>query len=161
MYYEQDCRLHGNSHWIRYRLICSLVRISDGDQRNKAKSWSWAFEIANANLTDDQLIAKTRDLEEIKALLGKYPDANVLGVSRLYEYKPDARNIGVGYEVERTITIVNGTSESRSLVVIVGFDRSSNKTLYVQFSCHVNSEPVSLLSGYLTVADIENNICFK
>ena len=33
------------------------------------------LKLPNANLTDDQLIAKTRDLKEIKAFLSKYPDA--------------------------------------------------------------------------------------
>lgn len=94
------------------------------------------LKLPNRNLTDDQLIAKTHDLQEIKTFLSRYPDAKVVGVSRLYELKSDARNIGVGYEVDRTIDYLNGTTVPDPCYATVDFDRDSNETLSVQSTCN-------------------------
>jgi len=120
------------------------------------------LKLPNANLTDDQLIAKTRDLKEIKAFLSKYPDAKSGGVTRMYEIKSDARNIGVGYTVQRNIAYANGTSELRELSVGVGFDRYSNKTLDVEFNCdtYLGGSATYLQGGIATVEGIEKGLCF-
>jgi len=119
--------------------------------------------LPNANLTDDQLIAKTRDVKEIQVFLNKYPDAKPPGVYRAYEIKSDARNISVGYSVQRNVVYANGTSELRELAIDVDFDRYSNKTLDVGFSCFAyhGGLATDLKSGIAMVADIEKGLCFN
>lgn len=117
------------------------------------------FDLPNSMLTDEQLIDKTRNFIEIKTLLRQYPDVDV-EVLRLYELKPDARNIIVTYSVQKYVTSANGTSIFRQMIVTVDFDKDTKVTFDISVRCEGFGFDPSRLSE-MALVNIQNDICFK
>lgn len=124
----------------------------------------YILSLPNEQLTDEQLIEKTKELEEVKFLLAKYPTA-AAHVSRMYLTGSPYNEVGVQYSADKNVLVdaSTGYSEPFHLLVDVRYERETNKSLGASAYC-LSPQPHNqeLAAGHLTAIEIiESDYCFK
>lgn len=143
----------------------SLQGSSTTEVDNKIKSSlsPEQLRMPNENLTDAQLVDKTRDLKEVKLFLTKYPSA----VGTVYRpsvdsNSPAGNSIFVTYRVEmHYFSNPEDVPLVREFLLHVILDPESNTISDVKVNCGSSDPSYHPQMSSDAMTNIENDVCFR